>query len=130
MDDVDVLTLKACLKTLSESLSTTKEEDILKDLNNSTILETNAKENLISAIHILLSKYKDLEELIQNYNFIADKIGRYQDLGNKITKLERSISNENSKEEPDYSFISSLQRSITAYEKERKELKISIDESI
>ena len=128
MDDVDVVSLKACLKTLSESLTTTKEEDILKNLNNTAILKTDAKENLISAI--LLSKYQDLEELIQNYNFIADQISRYQDLGNKITKLKQSISNERSQEEPDYSYISSLQSSITAYEKERKELKKSIDESI
>ncbi len=130
MDDVDVVSLKACLKTLSESLTTTKEEDILKNLNNTAILKTDAKENLISAINILLSKYQDLEELIQNYNFIADQISRYQDLGNKITKLKQSISNERSQEEPDYSYISSLQSSITAYEKERKELKKSIDESI
>ena len=109
MDEVDVTKLKACLKAMSESLKTTKEDEIIKDL---------------------VSKYKDLEDLIKKYSNIADQIESYQDYGDKIDELEKSIASENSKEEPDESYISSLNSSISSYEKKRNDLKKSIDESI
>ena len=130
MDEVDVTKLKACLKAMSESLKTTKEDEIIKDLGKTTVLKTNAKENLETALKALVSKYKDLEDLIKKYSNIADQIESYQDYGDKIDELEKSIASENSKEEPDESYISSLNSSISSYEKKRNDLKKSIDESI
>ena len=130
MNDVDVESLKSSLNSLKESLDTSTEEEILKNIQDKQLLQTDAANVLIQAVTTLLKKHEDLKKKIDSYISVANMMKEYQNLDARVDDLYDDISEEENLEEPDYSYIRSLRNEIRSCQKEMNELKNTIAESI
>ncbi len=130
MNDVDADRLIESLTLMKESLTTSMEESILKEIQDSQSFQVQAASVLISANQNLISKYEDLRQLIQKYIGVGNDIKSYQNLDKEVARLERAIDRELSEDEPSYSYIRSLRNKVRSCEKQMRELKLKIESSI
>jgi|GEM_PF-6077961 len=130
-ESVDVSRAREALRSIKNSLTTNKEQEILNAISDTSVFQTDAFTQLRESIKKLIeTRYKDLSKLIDDYLKIVDLVEEYKKLEERIRKLERSIAREESEEEPDYSYIRSLRREIKECQKRMNEIVQTVDSMI
>ena len=95
--DVDAASLRSALTTCKSAINYSKSKSVRENLNGSDRWQSNAKQNLTTAIDTLVNeRYKSLEEKIDTYLQVASLIEEYKQLESNneaLTKNSSSLKN-------------------------------------
>ncbi len=91
--DVDAASLRSALITCKSAINYSKSKAVKENLSGSDRWQSNAKQNLTTAIDTLVNeRYKSLEEKIDSYLQVAELIEEYKQLQSNNEALSKNSS--------------------------------------
>lgn len=97
-EQVDTNSLKKALIECENKIDYNKTKELISDISNSNVWQTESQKNLKKALEKLKNKrYKELESKISNYQTLVTYIEKYQELVRENESLESQYSSLSSK---------------------------------
>lgn len=92
-ENINVSYLREALTQCKDSINHESTDQLIYDVSDTSIWQTDAQANLIKALTKLTTeRYKELEDKINSYFIIVEKIEKYQELQIENRELNQQLS--------------------------------------
>ena len=92
LENVNTRELRNTILVLKNNANCSSIQEIINSISRSNVWDYSAKNNLLSALNMLVSKYNDLTNKLDYYLGLVDLIEQYQKYSEEASTLETKMS--------------------------------------